>query len=77
MITLSGKQLAIIVTLLGGNIVTSAMQLGGYKAEFEQMKAQVISDQGARDAFREELIKLRVTIADLQADVKILSARVK
>jgi hypothetical protein len=53
------------------------MTLGGYKSEFEQLKTQVTEDRGARHALREEVINLRVEIANLRADVKILSEKTK
>jgi hypothetical protein len=77
MITLSSKQIVVIGGLLVGNLVTSAMTLGGYKSEFEQLKTQVTEDRGARTALREEVINLRVEIANLRADVKILSEKTK
>ncbi len=83
-ITLSWKQIFIICGFIVGNIVTSAMSLGGYKEKFEQVQTQVAEDRSERSidkkeraSLREEVIQLRIAVTDLRADLRILTERVK
>lgn len=65
----------VIGSLVGGQLVTSAMTLGGYKAEFQQLKDQVISDRGTAQSLRDAIVDLRLEIVELKTEIRALKER--